>query len=441
MPISRLTEYLPPELVYVREPLAEEENAWGSWMEALEYAAIPDEEDETFWRLHFGDEETGERVDFPEGAEADAIRRILAENNRAFGLIDEGLRRGRAQVPEPTEGEDVDAGCAGFKLSLIHHVRSVRAKGAAAAGDLRAAAADYSAIYRAGEMMCRGEGDFVCYLSGFRDRGDGLNGIRRIAADERAGRELLEELSGLIGSGRPDTDGILTSQSVGLSYTILNELDSIPEGGDREATVDELLNLYYADEPLAWSVSEECGVKEPRTAEEISDLRQRLWWRRERILFLIENHPEPFDKVETVRLLGRYCLRLFDVFRQAMCGEDVNIDVRTDLGLEEMDAWSMLLQPHVPCELLGEGPPMAGFAADQFRRIMGDSTWNEAFPPVPTACEWTEARNRLSRARNPIGKLIVMHLANSRGRRLLLGYYRDRRDTQTLLAKRLGREC
>lgn len=100
MSVDELLKHVPPDVVYHRDPLAEEDNALGPLLEAFEHLVVPDDEDLVWERAVWGSSETEEDADdeseiewscepddtfeFPAGQDGEHIRAILEKNGSAL---------------------------------------------------------------------------------------------------------------------------------------------------------------------------------------------------------------------------------------------------------------------------------------------------------------------------------------------------------------------
>lgn len=441
MPISRLTQYLPPKLVYVREPLAEEENALGPFKEMLEHAAIPDGSDEGFYHLVYGEADGEGELKFPEGAEGERIRGILAENAKAFELMDQGLDRGRLQLPEPVWGADNADSVRDSECLEIAQVRTVRGDALLADADFADAAADYRAVHRLGRLVVNGEGMWVHTL-GTGIRRMGLGGIRLLAPRPDVPCGVLRDLSEYLRCEPVDEGGIQKNLAIELGYWTLNRLDEVPDGGTLESTVDALLRECYSDKPRSWTIDELVGTVPQRSPEELADLERWLGWRREKLLFLLEGHPKPFDKIATVRLMGEYQKRVLNNVEKAFAGDYEELRRQDVEEYREMQAWPAHLTPGWPCRIAGETSSVAWDDLDIHESTAAlcdlDLNSDAPLPPAPTDEELEAAREKLRHVDNPIGKLVALPMLDSSPAYLIALYLHERCQTEKLLAKWLG---
>jgi hypothetical protein len=187
---------------------------------------------------------------------------------------------------------------------------------------------------------------------------------------------------------------------VDLCVFSLVELDRLTENVRRDSLVEELLDRHYANAPLLPSTS----------AAEACDDDGRLAWRRERILYLLEGHPAPLDKIATVRLMGQTVAdRIRDLQprrrvdplagwrRAARMYRRARFRYRSQ-------QWPAQLQAAFPYEYLGHGPS-ARSRLGELRAHVAPDQWARMQPP--TDPELQIVRRRLRLMPNPLGVLLA----------------------------------
>jgi hypothetical protein len=70
MAIEELLQHAPPEAIYHRAELPDEQNALGPWREAIEHYVSPSEDDSLWGDLVYGAGEEGTPIPFPGGPES-----------------------------------------------------------------------------------------------------------------------------------------------------------------------------------------------------------------------------------------------------------------------------------------------------------------------------------------------------------------------------------
>jgi hypothetical protein len=184
MSVEELLQHVPPEVLYRRVPLAEDENALGPWREAIASYVGPGEDVQKLWDEAFdGRGDTVKPAVFPGGPEGDPIRKVLQQNQRTLELLEAGVRRGRFQFPELGGEATFDQ-----DLEFLQTVRRtgqllwMKAEECRADGEFAAAGRLLRASLGMGMMICNGDGFVVHYLIG--------NCVRGAAAGSSAGRRV-----------------------------------------------------------------------------------------------------------------------------------------------------------------------------------------------------------------------------------------------------------
>jgi hypothetical protein len=445
MPPSRLIEYIPPEAVYHRVPLDDDKNALGPWSEAINHLNYPDAEDDDddiiFFELLYGSDETGERVDYPTGKKAERIATILENNRRAIELIDEGIKRGRLQFPEPRPETFLADKDVARDFVHIAQVRHVKIRSLLAAGEIRAACEEAVRLLRTGEMICTGEGLIFQYIMGCWPRNTGANAIHRLASEDEIPDDSLADLLTAVRRSLQREDGFIQSLRVDLCRGTLPILEQMPEATDVVTLVDQLLALYYSDQIFTdlMSVEDEDKV-DPKV------LSERLRWRREKILFLLDGHPDPFDKIATAELMGRlFAAMIRKIERSAKSNatdQDEGLDDPLDAVLGRIKIWPEQLTPGFWCDCLGEDEQARAKQREMIEFIESEGMENlkemQEFYRPPTDTELARARKKLKKVRNPVGLLLVSNEIEGMTFNSELFSYRDiLRQTEALLSKRL----
>ena len=173
MAVEELLKYVPPEAIYHRVPLPDDQNSLGPWREAIACYVPPDEDGRLWGELAYGRGETGEPVEFPIGAEGDRLRGLLDQNRPALELLEAGVNRGRLQLPVTTDLCSVldTLDSVGRGLRGLFRVVSVQIKACLANGNHGRAGKLLIQQLHVGEMVCNGEGWLCGYLSGQGFRG------------------------------------------------------------------------------------------------------------------------------------------------------------------------------------------------------------------------------------------------------------------------------
>ena len=297
MPLESLLEHVPPAVVYRRVPLDPHRNALELWRPAVEYFVKPDDEKDLWGELIYGSVEMGRGAAFLSPADESLVRALLKQNSTALQLLYEGVDRGQFQFHDFRGLDQIPADSEfACKLGELARLPFIRFKILAADGDFAAAGEELIRLLRIGEMVCNGDGQVLHYLIGLWIRSAALRGIERLARHRSVPGEVFEGLLAVIERSLNAPDGLSQSLRVDFCSISLPQLDRTMEDPDLETVVDRVLELYYVPrrDPMA-------PVREvrPMTATDRS-----LDQRRQQILFLLDGHPNPFDKIGTARLMG-----------------------------------------------------------------------------------------------------------------------------------------
>ena len=152
-----------------------------------------------------------------------------------------------------------------------------------------------------------------------------------------------------------------------------------------------------------------------------ADIDQRLAWRRDKILFLLEGHPCPFDKVATARQMGEQVAAMEASLLEAFEAGESSISDYTewpaDRARAKLECWPQHLMPSWPVDLLGNSQTVdrpqdatdeEAFHADIIEMMAMAATGME-LSSRPTHEELIEVRKRITNVFNPFGNLILCH--------------------------------
>jgi hypothetical protein len=417
-----LLDLLPATLRYERRELPPEQNALGPWQEAVACMHDLEDHDHTCAELIYGvgGQDDVRPAPIPTGEARERIDALLDENRRAFDFLDEGLARGRLQLPWPDTPNDA----IGEKRNLVVNVaalsrlRFVRAKLLRAEGRLDEATAEFVAIWEMGRILCYGQClVWECLAAGWL-RNAGLKGLEH--------RELAGVISGEIADALHEESvrelatagGLGNAMIIDLIAYDIPTLESISEGSAEEV-LSSLLKAYYVDRTILSAIGDEgCEDSVPAEIQQ-----QRVALRREQLLELMAGHPGLFDREDTVRLLGRALegrvslmsidpssriSRFWD--RAAEWGFSQTGRRRRRFDL----AWPPSLQP-IPLEFFGHDKQ-----AIASRELI--PKLSQLAPPSPAALR--RHRDRLLRIDNPVGRLIARDRDSTHALREFVWRYR-----------------
>ncbi len=353
MSCDGLLPYVPPIARYRREPLDDRQNALAYWDEAV--AVMVGLDDALYDELVDDKSDTCSLAISINESNADRVRLFLEENGKTFELLHDGVRCGRVQFPELEEEGGSVAEHAGSMNPLADLAQTwfILAQNQIADGDLRAAASELIALGQMGHMICCGEGLVMHYLIGSAVMGTALAGIQLLVAGHEVPDGVLADLSAAVNRWIEDAGDVAQCLRVDLCSYALREIDRLSKAGGTEALVDQSLERHYANSPMLDSENEQ-----PDGAFEDDG---RLQWRRDKILYLLEGHPAPFDKIETARLVGQLSAgRILDLERPpwfdlvGLWGR-VKRAYRRSRFASRCRLWPGQLRPSFPYEYLGPG--------------------------------------------------------------------------------------
>ena len=402
MAAESLFAYVPSLVVYRRTPLEADCNALEAWQQAAERFVKPRDESDLWGELIYGSSEANGELAFP-AKDRGWANRILGENAAALELLDKGLARGRLQFPEfhglkqiPADSEFV------CKLGEVARLPLIRFKILAADGQYTAAADELVRLQQIGEMICNGDGQVLHYLIGLWIRSAALRGIERLARHTGTPSGGLERLVEAVNGELHTPDGLAQSVRVDFCSISLSQLDATTEDADLEKVVSRIMDLYYtprrdgAAKPAAWRL--------------VSDSEDLLARRRQQVMTLLEDHPKPFDKFATARMMGAVIGRMIhDLLRAektrfvALAGKlhQLRSHLQRNGLTRKMKSWPVELAPGFPYELFERENDAPQDPASEMLPAVRDPLSDDKI---------AAARARLRRVANPIGLLLVEHL-------------------------------
>ena len=434
--MDSLLEYVPETVAYHRVPLDDSRNALGPWRRAVEHFVPRDRASGPSSETNLG---RGEAA--PGGisiAEAESLGKFLDANQQAIQFLGEGLRLGRVQFPEVTDLEQVaaDSEFVG-RLGEVAQLLVARFKLLAFQGDTAAAAEQVVRLHRFGEMISGGEGQVLHYLTGLWIRSSAQQGIAWLAAHDAADAEAIAGLLAAIEHSLALPNSLIQSLRVDFCSLALRQLDGMPDQADVETLVDRLLELYYGQRPAG----------EPQTAESPTIIPLGRWHdrRRQQIRFLLCDHPRPFDKVATARLMGEMVADGIAELQSRAAAGGVDLGGRfrrlrrylSQRRLEKQTRyWPAQLAPGFTYELSTEDGGGA-VAADESADV-ADHRFDADFQ-LPSEAQLIATHKRILRVANPVGLVLTEHLLAFDYSPFMLHHRAKLQETRQILAARLAR--
>ncbi len=379
-------------------------------------------------------------MSFPAGLRVNACGLCWIENKKALELFEEGIRRGRLQLPVG-HGDDAMK-LNGDLVSGIHDLSrmlGVKGKALLADGDDVGTWRLRVQLLRLGEMLCNGEGMVSDYILGHGFRRAAITRIRAVAGQAEIPRSILGELLSAIEHSAASSDGLAQSMRMELCCWALPKFDQLPEDRELEDFVDQLLEKEYVHGYIS--------PTESNAPQFVTPTDGRLTWRREQIIALLRGHPCPFDKIATVRRMGKLVaafVQSLDYMRTPRI-----LDPLYSLRYQAfrihwrwlwreprgMRYWPAQLKPDFSVEGLGHTESARAELAELGPYL--DAKQFASMQP-PTEAEVTACRSKLRRARNPVGRMLARLFASSDYRFCAKEYRTALEETRALLTKRLN---
>jgi hypothetical protein len=294
-----LLPHVPPAVRYRYEPLNDDQNAVSYWGEA---AAALGEFDENLDDCLFADPDAEDGDGQPRPLDESQITRLrgfVESNRRVFELLRAGVQCGQVQFHAIID-EEGSLGEHSESLSLLRDLAKswlALARVRIAENRFADAARELAGLGEMGHMLCCGESFVLQYLIGVAVVHIGQNGIASLAAEQNLPAGSLDDLIAAVDRWIAASDQAARCYCVETCSFVIPEVALLASCGGVESQVDRLLARQYSDG--SWPIEE----GEPSLNDE--DIESRRKWRRDGILFLLDGHPNPFDPVATVRLIGR----------------------------------------------------------------------------------------------------------------------------------------
>jgi hypothetical protein len=283
---ERLMRVVDAEVAYDYSPLAAEKNAWPYWARAHE-AYISYEDNEDLKRIL--DEELDEHDRWPSGNDRRRVTEWLRKNEAAKALIDKGISLGQVELPRKADVAGLSL--AFDEISLLRqlaYLKSCYCREALEERNPDTAAEEACSLLRMGSMVLQGQCMLVDYLVGMAVYAIGAAGVRRIGlcdgVDDKIRRRCIEQLTAM----QLRAEDYKQTLRVEFCSWFLPQIAAYPEG----AAPAELARFYIECEDGEGFQPTE---RQKRARQRFVDLTAQL----------LDGHPKPFDKDETVLLASR----------------------------------------------------------------------------------------------------------------------------------------
>jgi hypothetical protein len=419
MPSDALLECLPPQLRYKRVPLAAESNALGPLREAISRYQKFDYESEGASGLYYGctEEETPAE---PTEEDWRQINAWIAANEEAIALLDDGLARGRLQLPSQ-ERQSLDAPLIGwFTIDLRDLGRLVRLRRTTASeqSDIAATVAETVRQLRLSGLILQGEGGVIDMQIGTSLLRSALESVCAATQTSNVSPRDRQELKACIASLPDIGEAAWSAYRIDLCEYGLSTLSLTRESNDAKILVDSLLPLFY--ESGEWVKSFATDILEEQPPSD-AILQQREQQRRRLLESLLADHPRLFDRQATARLMGDITLANLQQLGQPETPMPVSRwqitewfrrRFRPDLDEQLEDAWPYALMPSYELAAFGDDE------AARSKRVENAQLFSECGNGIaalnlemPTERQLAKCRKLLRRIDNPVGRMIAHNLA------------------------------
>lgn len=413
---DELLKHVPPEVVYRPVLIRDEENALGPWQEAAKRLVEPAGEGDVWSRLMSWDcrecdkeckrdqsAEPEEPFGFPIGEDGERVRRFLDDNRGALDLYDEGIRRGKLQMPRvehPSQWQDwVDMQA----IRNVAWVRYATARALVAEGRAAEAGDQLIRILRMGEVLCGEDCYPIDHLVGIAVQGIASNAMRTFAALLNVPVEvrvtLLTAVEERLGRG----DHVAECLCFEFFNHDLPSLDHYPEDADPGTLFDLWRPPIDPSTPQFDELFAETEALRPK--------------RRQQFLFLLENHPRPFDKIATSRVMGRKLADLIGDLRESPRPWSFDLGRRwAQFRRTLRRRWLRRQVAPWPGAVVGETYGSLGETEEEIRSQLAELQPDcddrlIAWMTPPTEDQLAVAQKRLRRIENPFGVLLASEMA------------------------------
>jgi len=431
MSLPSLLELIPPQAVYRRIALDPRLNALGPWQEATEKFVVPEDENLIWTGLVYATQMSALPI-LP--AHLKFAREILQQNTECLAALERGLERGQLQFGEFQSLEQVPADTEFVsRLGEVARLYLIRFRLFFSAGDFVSAAEEIFRVKKIGSMICNGEGQMLHYLIGLWLRAAALRGFGHLAGKSQTPRAVLERVLETLDEGLKSHEGLAQSLRVDLCSIALAQLDRTIDDPDLEKVVGKLLEVYY--------VPRHNLNARTRGPEHAAIADGWLQERRQQILRMLGDHPHPFDKEATARLMGvivAETIRDLNYSRQFgfldVMGQlhRMGRKMRLYRLARNTQFWPLELTPGVQIDITG------GMGVKLPKE--GEITTVQVPSENLTEARLTALRARLTRIKNPFGLMLTEHLMAHDYSPYLLEHLKKTKTMRGLIKQRLAAE-
>jgi hypothetical protein len=420
MNLQSLIAELPEQVRYQRCELPAEENALGPWLAASE--AIVDRErtdkacSDVVYRAQPYMWEEGEIAPLPTGEARAELDKLLARNEPALRLVDEGLARGRLQLPRLLWPEiGMQESPIGRAWRTLAKMRATRTELMLADGEVHAAATEAAALFRMGVLCCAGERWFWEYVASRGSRNSGLRWMNEVAAAAGRDESIMRRFADAVEWASAYDEGQATALRIEACNYVVPIVAALANCSSAEQLGEMLLKEFCISEPV---MDVTTSVDDPRPIpEEIFEARRST--RRRQMLILLGDHPRLLDPQATMRRAGQLTADMLTQVaserpgpqrRVARAWSSLRWRIRLLAESRLERAWPVSLRLDTPLDYLGDD----AFAAATRARLHACEGMPSWYVRGYRPCSDRSVRRyaaRLRRIDNPVGEVLASFLA------------------------------
>lgn len=373
-----LLKLIPKELVYHRKPLADDKNALAPLEEARRQL-LP---------INKFEKELGGELDIrkfrslseplPDEEIARQVDLLLEKNRRALELMDEAIARGHLQFPRKrrVESGDADNDLASAAASLwgdLHDLRYIRSRRHFEHKQYAQGAAELQSALLFGAMLDGSDGALIPRFVGRMCPRVTASRMEAFASRKEVPADVLAGMLVALQRAAPSEEVVVNGVRQDFALLTLPMIADLPKDGDLAKIVAALIDKRRPKSPDA-------KLLLPKLDAQLDGLQAG-------ILDLLKDHPEPFDRAETVRLVALSHANQLENLKRPWADQKPGPEARV---LEDVAAWP----DHLSLSILKFIPLYVGRTDDEDL----------------SAETLAKAREQLRKVHNPLGKHLIRDL-------------------------------
>jgi hypothetical protein len=380
-----LLKFVHPDVLIDRRPIPADKNAYGLLCEAGKKLTTYSDFAGRYCQQHGIGVLDGDVFDqvigaddgyrYPTGEAAKCLTQWLADHRFVSQLVEQLLQRGNLQLLNEDLFEFLGKDFKAF--DLMSAMREIARYQQATARQLfaRRRFVDGNSMLwtaiRLGRLLCDSDSFVVHFLMGSGITSAALQLVQSIALDLDFPAEHVAKLVQVVDASYPSLDSFIRCNKIEVCYYFVPEIVRLPDAADLAALVDHLLKrftLFGFDAEDNFFVTEK-DVQAKRRA----------------MLTILDDHPAPLDKPQTVRIFSRFMAEVV----QDLGAEWLRRNQRIGRDLrDEMKVW----------------PPQASFMSDIFSDLTEEGEAKKK--PLPTE-QLQAAKHAVRKIENPVGKMLA----------------------------------